>query len=72
MARKLGFKPRTLIANIPNKAEPWKAPVAVWVRELYEKHQRRAEQRRKRRERAVGSQQQQQEGNVETRTGGVC
>ncbi len=53
MARELGFKPRSLLNNIPTGAQPWKAPVAVWVRDLYEKRQRRTEQRRRRRERAL-------------------
>jgi hypothetical protein len=37
MARELGFNPRSLIKNIPNRSEPWKAPVPVWIRSLYEK-----------------------------------
>lgn len=40
MAKELGFKPRSLLKNIPSQAQPWKAPVAEWVRELYEKRQR--------------------------------
>jgi hypothetical protein len=51
MAKELGFKPQSLLKNIPSKAEPWKASVAEWVRDLYEKRQRRTEQRRRRRER---------------------
>ena len=51
MAKELGFKPRSLLKNIPSKAEPWKGPVAEWVRDLYQKRQRRTEQRRRRRER---------------------
>jgi hypothetical protein len=66
MARELGFKPRGLIANIPNKAEPWKAPVAAWLHELYKKRQLRTEQRRRRRERAGG------QDVAETHTGSVC
>ena len=54
MAKELGFKPRSLMANIPSPQQPWKAPVAEWVRELYEKRQRATEQRRRRRERALG------------------
>ena len=53
MAKELGFKPQSLLKNIPSPQQPWKAPVAEWVRELYEKRQRRAEQRRRRRERAA-------------------
>ncbi len=37
MAKELGLNPRSLIKNIPNMAEPWKAPVHVWIREMYEK-----------------------------------
>ncbi|MDR3676498.1 MAG: hypothetical protein P4N24_13480 [Acidobacteriota bacterium] len=37
MARELGMGPRGLIKNIPNPKQRWKAPVAVWIRELYEK-----------------------------------
>ena len=52
MARELGFKPRSSLNNIPTGAQPWKAPVAVWVRDLYEKRELRTEQRRGRRQRA--------------------
>ncbi len=37
MARELGFKPRSLLKNIPSAQQPWKAPVAEWVRDRYEK-----------------------------------
>jgi hypothetical protein len=37
MARELGMGPRGLIKNIPNPKQRWKAPVAVWIRDLYEK-----------------------------------
>ncbi len=37
MAKELGFKPKRLIKNIPNKTEQWKAPVKVWIRDLYRK-----------------------------------
>ena len=36
-AKELGFKPRSLIKNIPAKSQPWKAPVRDWIRELYAK-----------------------------------
>jgi hypothetical protein len=52
MAKELGFKPRSLLRNVPAPQQPWKAPVAEWVRELYAKRQHRSEQRRQRRERA--------------------
>ena len=37
MARELGFKPKSLIKNIPAPSQQWKAPVNEWVRGLYEK-----------------------------------
>jgi hypothetical protein len=51
MAKELGFHPRSLVKNIPNTSQRWKAPVAVWVRELYaEKLRNQAEQQRRRSE----------------------
>jgi hypothetical protein len=38
MAKELGMGPRSLMKNIPNPNQRWKAPVAVWIRELYEKN----------------------------------
>jgi hypothetical protein len=37
MAKELGLNPKNLIKNIPSKSEPWKSPVHVWIREMYEK-----------------------------------
>jgi len=37
MAKELGIKPRSLIKNIPDKSQPWKAPVGEWVRDLHAK-----------------------------------
>jgi len=37
MAKELGINPRTMIKNIPSKAEKWKAPVDAWIREMYDK-----------------------------------
>lgn len=42
MAKELGFSPRNLMKNVPNKSQPWKAPVHVWVRDLYEAKQEKA------------------------------
>ena len=37
MAKKLGLSPRTLIANNSStRQEKWKAPTALWVRDMYE------------------------------------
>ena len=37
MAKELGFKPTSLIKNIPSPSQQWKAPVREWVRDLYER-----------------------------------
>ncbi len=46
MAQELGMNPKKLIKNVPAKTEPWKAPVHVWIRDLYEERQRKAERER--------------------------
>ncbi len=50
MAKELGMNPRKLIKNIPSKTERWKAPVHIWIRDLYEK--RLAKTQRKQRNKA--------------------
>ena len=35
MARELGFRPKSLIKNIPSPSQQWKAPVKDWIRSLY-------------------------------------
>lgn len=42
MAKELGLAPRSLLKNIPSAAQPWKAPVQVWIRELYAKRSTKA------------------------------
>lgn len=37
MAKQMGLNPLSLIKNIPNKNQRWKAPVEEWVRDMYEK-----------------------------------
>lgn len=37
MAKELGFKPKSLIKNIPNPSETWKVPVKDWIYDLYSK-----------------------------------
>ncbi len=39
MAKEMGLNPRSLIKNIPNQTQQWKAPVHVWIREMYQKRQ---------------------------------
>lgn len=48
IAKELGINPKSLIKNIPNKSEPWKAPVKDWLHELYEKRQKKAAQNQRR------------------------
>ncbi len=50
MAKELGLNPQSLIKNIPSKSQPWKAPVAVWIRELYRKREEKAARRQAERE----------------------
>lgn len=54
MTQELGLNPRRLIKNIPSKSRLWKAPVAVWVRELYRKREEGAARRRAAREVRAG------------------
>ena len=39
MAKEPNFLPRTLISNIPSPQQRWKAPVKIWVRDLWEERQ---------------------------------
>lgn len=45
IAKELGLNPKSLIKNIPNKNEQWKAPVSVWIREIYEERKSKSLQR---------------------------
>jgi len=42
MAKELGIGPRSLIKNIPARTQQWKSPVEGWVRDRYERRQRKA------------------------------
>jgi hypothetical protein len=35
MAKEMGLNPKSLIKNIPSKSEQWKAPVKIWIRDMY-------------------------------------
>ena len=48
LAKRLGLNLRSLVKNIPNKSEPWKAPVSVWLCEMEEKRDRKAARRKAR------------------------
>lgn len=52
LAKRLGLNPRSLVKNIPNKSEPWKAPVSAWLHEIDEKRQKKAAQKQKRKAKA--------------------
>lgn len=52
IAKELGLNPKSLIKNIPNKNEQWKAPVNVWIREIQEERKRKSLQKQKRKEAA--------------------
>ena len=55
LAKRLGLNPKSLMKNIPNKSEPWKAPVKVWLHEIDEKRQRKSAQKNQRRKEASGA-----------------
>jgi hypothetical protein len=46
MAKEMGLNPRSLIKNIPNKTQQWKAPVHEWIREMYKKRQEKAKRKK--------------------------
>lgn len=46
MAKEMGLNPRSLIKNIPNKSQQWKASVSVWIQEMYEKRQAKAKKKK--------------------------
>jgi hypothetical protein len=52
LAKRLGLNPRSLVKNIPNKSEPWKAPVKDRLRDIEAKRDKKTAQRQKRREQA--------------------
>jgi hypothetical protein len=37
MAKELGMTPKSLLKNIHSPTQQWKAPVKVWINDLYEK-----------------------------------
>ena len=50
MAKEMGLNPRSLIKNIPNKSEQWKAPVSIWIQEMYQKRHEKALKKKARKE----------------------
>lgn len=52
IAKELGLNPKSLIKNIPNKSEQWKAPVSFWIREIQEERKSKSLQKQSRKESA--------------------
>jgi len=48
MAREMGLNPRSLIKNIPSPSQQWKAPVSIWIREMYQERLEKARQKKER------------------------
>ena len=42
MAKEMGLNPLSLLKNIPNEKEKWKAPVSEWIVDMYEKRKNKA------------------------------
>jgi len=49
-AKRLSINPKSLMKNVPNKSEQWKAPVSDWLREIEAKRDKKAEQKKRRKE----------------------
>lgn len=45
MAKEMGLNPKSLIKNIPNKSEMWKALVKEWIHDMYDKRQRKSKRK---------------------------
>lgn len=50
MAKELGLSPRSLMRNIPSKSQPWKAPVHVWIQDMYTAMQEKAARKKARKQ----------------------
>ena len=48
MAKEMGLNPKSLIKNIPNKSEQWKAPVKEWIHDMYDKRQEKSRKKAER------------------------
>ena len=48
LAKRLGLNPKSLIKNIPNKNQQWKAPVKDWLHEIESNRNKKAEQKARR------------------------
>ena len=50
MAREMGLNSRSLIKNIPSPSQQWKAPVSIWIREMYQERLEKARRKKDRKE----------------------
>ena len=53
MAKEMGLNPKSLIKNIPNKNEQWKAPVKDWIHDMYDKRQERSRKKAERKAKEI-------------------
>ena len=53
IAKEMGLNPRSLIKNIPNKSEQWKAPVSIWIQDMYQQRQKKALKKKARKEKST-------------------
>ena len=53
-AKEMGLNPKSLIKNIPTKNQSWKAPVNIWIRDMYD--ERRSKSIKKQKPKSEGSQ----------------
>ena len=56
IAKEMGLNPRSLIKNIPNKSEPWKAPVKDWLHDMYDKRKEKSRKKAERKKKLAESQ----------------
>jgi len=52
IAKELGLNPKSLIKNIPNKSQQWKAPVSVRIKEIQEERESKSLQKQRRKKSA--------------------
>ena len=50
LVKRLGLNPKSLIKNIPNKNQQWKAPVGEWLRDIEATRNENAERKKKKKE----------------------
>ena len=55
MAKEMGLNPKSLIKNIPNKSEQWKAPVKEWIHDMYDKRQEKSRKKAERKTKGKGA-----------------